>query len=100
MPALASSESGVHRLPPPCLSDSAFFHESAPGSPGSGMRLKYHTFSPVSSLKAPIQFLAPKSAPEGPTMMRSQKMSGGIDRYCPPAALAIGWLHKSEPSAM
>ena len=27
-------------------------------------------------------------------------MSGGIERYWPPAALAIGWLHRSEPSAM
>ena len=27
-------------------------------------------------------------------------MSGGIERYWPPAELAIGWLHRSEPSAM
>ena len=27
-------------------------------------------------------------------------MSGGIEKYWPPAALATGWLHNSEPSAM
>src|SRR6266508_6573172 len=99
MPALASKESGVHRLPPPCFNESGFSHVSAPGSPGSRTRLNFHTGSPDSSLKAPIQFFAPKSAPEGPTMMRSPKISGGIERYWPPAKFAIGWLHRSEPSA-
>ena len=44
-------------------------------------KIELPTGSPVSSLKAPIQFLAPKWAPEGPTMMRSSKMSGGMLRY-------------------
>ena len=42
------------------------FHESAPGSPASGIRLNRQICSPVASLNAPIQFFAPQSAPAGP----------------------------------